>query len=209
MSDLHRDKTLALAGIFQSAALADQLAWRGECDTAALRASLDSILVLDTDESAGIFGPVEDLHLGLRTLEGIFTENSRSQRQGEMVRYALGLMHIERKLARDPDLQQKLRFRLETAAAQRLHYEDVTEAGMQSNLGQIYVDTIGTLGFRLQVKGEARHLKAEGMAGQIRASLLAGVRSAWLWHRLGGRRWHLLFTRSQIVGEIREIIRSH
>jgi high frequency lysogenization protein len=46
------------------------------------------------------------------------------------------------------------------------------------------------------------------MAERIRAILLAGARAAWLWRRLGGRRWHLIFTRSQILTEIREIAKT-
>ncbi len=208
MADLHREKTLALAGLFQAATLADQLATRGQCDQAALKATLDSILVMDTDTASQIYGPIENLHLGLRTLESTFVDNVRSQRQGEIVRYALALLHIERKLAGQPELLDKLRRRLDQVAIQRTHYEFITEPGMLANLGQAYVETVGTLSFRIQVKGEARHLKTEGMAEQIRAVLLAGVRAAWLWNRLGGRRWHLLFTRGQILTEIREIIKE-
>ena len=75
-------------------------------------------------------------------------------------------------------------------------------------LGSAYVDSLGQLRFRVQIRGDAKQLQAAGMAERIRAILLAGVRAAWLWRRLGGRRWHLIFTRGQILREIREIAKS-
>lgn len=211
VSDLYRAKTLALAGIFQAASLADSLAWRGHCDPVALEASLDSILVLDTDDPLEIFGrQARGLRVGLQALEQTFFQPLRNPhpRQAEITRYSLALMHIERKLAGSPVLLEQLRRRLEMAGEQRRHYENLRDPGMLRNLGGIYLDTLGTLKFRIQVKGSPKQLQMAGTPEQIRAVLLAGVRAAWLWHRLGGRRWHLVFTRSKVLGEIREIIKE-
>lgn len=211
MTDLHRAKTLALAGIFQSASLADSLAWRGHCDPVALEASLDSILVLDTDDPLAIFGSeARGLRVGLQAVEQTFFQPLRNPhpRQAEITRYALALIHLERKLARSPALIDTLRRRLEMAAEQRRHFDNLRDPGMLRNLGGIYVDTLGTLNFRIQVKGNQKQLQASGMPEQIRATLLAGIRAAWLWQRLGGRRWHLIFTRGRVLAEIREIIKE-
>lgn len=211
MTDLRRAKTLALAGIFQSASLADSLAWRGHCDPVALEASLNSILVLDTDDPVAVFGnDARNLRIGLGAVEQTFFQPLRHPhpRQPEIVRYALGLMYLERKLAGSPALLETLRRRLETSAVQRGHFPGLREPAMLRNLAGIYVDTLGTLKFRLNIKGDQRHLQASGMPEQIRAVLLAGVRAAWLWHRLGGRRWRLVFTRGQVLGEIRKIIKE-
>jgi high frequency lysogenization protein len=208
MADLLRDKTLALAAIFQSAALTDQLAWRGHADSLAMETLLKGVLVFESDSPAAIYGGAAGLQAGLRALELAFATYRQTPRQQEIVRYALGLTHLERQLAASSDKQTLLRRRLEQAAEQLKHFDGITNPAMIKNLGHIYVDTIGTLGFRIQVKGNAVQLQADGMAEQIRAALLAGVRAAWLWHRLGGRRWHLVFTRSQILREIREIIKE-
>ncbi|MFP5429841.1 MAG: high frequency lysogenization protein HflD [Gammaproteobacteria bacterium] len=209
MSDLHRDKTLALAALFQSATLADALAWRGHCDPVAMEASLQSILVMDTDEAGVIYGQnIRGLQSGLQSLEQTFLEPLRGghPRQADIVRYALGLMQVERQLAKSPELLSVLRKRLEQAADQRRHFDSLVAPAMINNLAGIYVDTAGQLRFRIQIRGDQKQLQTVGMAEQIRAVLLAGVRAAWLWHRLGGRRWHLMFTRGQILAEIRKII---
>jgi high frequency lysogenization protein len=209
MSDLHRDKTLALAALFQAATLADALAWRGHCDPVALEASLHSILVMDTDDAGVIYGSnIRGLQSGLQSLEQTFLEPHRGghPRQADIVRYALGIMQVERQLARSPELLATLRRRLEMAAEQQKHFESLTAPTMINNLGGIYVDTAGQLRFRIQIRGDQKQLQTAGMAEQVRAALLSGIRAAWLWHRLGGRRWHLMFTRGQILGEIRKII---
>ncbi|MGB4343547.1 MAG: high frequency lysogenization protein HflD [Moraxellaceae bacterium] len=209
MSNLNRNKTLALAALFQSATLADALAWRGHCDPVALDASLQSILVLDTDDVGVIYGQnIRGLQSGLQSLEQTFLEPLRGghPRQADIVRYVLGIMQVERQLAKSPELLGVLRRRLEMAAEQRKHFDSLSAPAMINNLGGIYVDTAGQLRFRIQVRGDQKQLQASGMAEQVRAVLLAGVRAAWLWHRLGGRRWHLMFTRGQILAEIRTII---
>ena len=53
--------------------------------------------------------------------------------------------------------------------------------------------------FRIQVAGDPDLLKRESVADTIRAELLAGVRFAWLWQQLGGRRWHLVLRRRQLL----------
>lgn len=206
-----RARTLALAGIFQASSLADTLAWRGHCDPVALEASLNSILALDTDDPATIFGAdTRHLRIGLTALEQTFYQPLRHPhpRQADIVRYAFGLMHLERKLAYAPDMGALLRQRMDMAAARRQHYVGVTDATLVRNLAGIYVDTLGTLSFRLNIKGDQRLLQGSTTPAQVRAVLLAGVRAAWLWHRLGGRRWHLVFSRARVLGEIRQIIRE-
>lgn len=204
-----RQKTLALAGIFQAASLADSLAWRGHCDPVALDASLGSVLVLDSDDPVAIFGDGgRHLRVGLGAVEQTFFQPLRHPhpRQGEIVRYALALMHLERKLARSPRLLSELRARLEGAVAQRAHFATPQEPLLVRKLAAAYVDTLGTLDFRIRIKGDKRHLAGGAVPERIRAVLLAGVRAAWLWHRLGGRRWQLVFTRGRVLGEIRAII---
>ena len=101
-----------------------------------------------------------------------------------------------------------LRQRLDSVQRQRALKPDMSQSELSALLGSAYVDSLGTLRFRVQIRGNAQQLQAPGMAERIRAVLLAGVRAAWLWHRLGGRRWHLVFTRGQILQEIRAIAKS-
>ena len=42
-------------------------------------------------------------------------------------------------------------------------------------------------------------LNQNEVADEIRSLLLGGIRFAWLWRQLGGRRWHLIMRRNPIL----------
>ena len=75
-------------------------------------------------------------------------------------------------------------------------------------LAELYTQTISTLTPRIMVNGEHGHLSNPAIAAKVRAALFAGIRSAFLWHQLGGSRWQLLFSRKKIAGEAATILES-
>jgi high frequency lysogenization protein len=75
-------------------------------------------------------------------------------------------------------------------------------------LAELYTQTISTLTPRIMVNGEHGHLSNPSIAAKVRAALFAGIRSAFLWHQLGGNRWQLLFSRKKISGEAAGILES-
>lgn len=211
MSNIHRQKVLALAAVFQAAALADNLARRGTADAHAMKTLLDSIIVFDTDNPEAIYGTPQQLLVGLKSLEGCLSVNSLDDNNhyANQLQYALGMIQLENQLSKSDKLLDTLRQRLEQVQKQLVVFDnDVTAQAVINNFAGIYVDTIGTLKFRLQIKGKEQKLQTVGVPEQIRAVLLAGIRAAWLWKRLGGRRWHLLLTRSSIMEELRVLIKE-
>lgn len=204
-----RDKTLALAALLQSAGLAFDLARQGRCDENAERVLLNSALVMDTDDPDRIYGGEAALRPGLTWLEGCLQDIGQGMNHAaEQIRLALAMVQVEGHLRGQAGVQQKLRQRLQSLQRQRDLNPELSTRDLSAQLGAAYLDTLGTLDFRVQIRGNADQLKAPGMAERIRAVLLAGVRAAWLWQRLGGRRWHLIFTRGQILREIRELAKS-
>jgi high frequency lysogenization protein len=209
MSQLNRDKTLALAAIFQAAGLANELARKGSTDSSVETFLTQTVLVMDTDNVSEIYPSIDGLKPGLRWLEGCLLEQGRGlQNAGEIIRIALGVIQVEGQFNEHEGVQNTLRTRLENINRQRVMNPDMSSTELNNLLGSAYVDSLGQLRFRVQIRGDAKQLQAPGMAERIRAILLAGVRAAWLWRRLGGRRWHLIFTRGQILREIREIAKS-
>ena len=209
MSQLNRDKTLALAAIFQAAGLANELARKGSTDSSVEAFLTQTVLVMDTDNISEIYPSIDGLKPGLRWLEGCLLEQGRGlQNAGEIIRIALGVIQVEGQFNEHEGVQNTLRTRLENINRQRVMNPDMSSTELNNLLGSAYVDSLGQLRFRVQIRGDAKQLQAPGMAERIRAILLAGVRAAWLWRRLGGRRWHLILTRGQILREIREIAKS-
>jgi high frequency lysogenization protein len=204
MSSIHHDKTLALAAIFQAAGLVHALAKTGRCDENAEQAFIKTSLVLDTDDSTAIYGSPAALNNGLRWLKSCLTDGSGLEDSSSIVRLTLSILQAEKHFRQHPEAQHLLRKHLVNLNANPIEdHRQLTEA-----LAKAYVDGLSILRFRIQIHGDSRHLQSYGMAERIRAILLAGIRGAWLWQRLGGRRWHLLITRGQILQEIRDITKS-
>ncbi len=66
-------------------------------------------------------------------------------------------------------------------------------------LGSLYADTISHLKPRVMVQGNPHYLGQAGVVAEIRALLLAAVRSAVLWRQLGGSYWDFLFGRKAMI----------
>ncbi|CBL47026.1 Protein of unknown function (DUF489) [gamma proteobacterium HdN1] len=199
-----RHKAMALAGIFQATALVQQLARTGELSRTDLDCLMGSIFVMDPQDVSEVYGGVKPLSHGIDILLEILDKN-QTQRYGESIRYAVGLLNIERQLRRKSDLLALLRSRLEQLDQQRVHFDSISHSSVIARLAQLYVDTMGTLRFRIQVKGDPRHLTQEETANKVRAVFLAGVRSAILWRQLGGSRTDFFLRKRALVVSLREL----
>lgn len=205
MSNRWHDRAIALAGIFQAAGLVDQIAKTGYLAMDNYRCSIESLFVFDPPNTRAVFGSDEDLrHLepGLRTLRDVLQQGNRLH--GETLRYALGILHLQKKLAKRKDMLGVLGSRLQQAARQAEHF-GTTHENVVGNLGDLYSETLSTFRFRIQVSGDAGYLRQARIANQVRALLLAGIRSAMLWHQVGGNRWQLLVSRKKLLAAADEL----
>lgn len=211
MASTFHDQVLALAGIFQSACLVQQLARQGNTDNAALRSSIESTLALDAPDVVSIYGGTNGLRLGLGLLKSKLTGKTQAT-DIEMARYVIAMVQLEGNLRRHPKLLDDIRQGIDTAREQMKFFgNDLPADGVHplliEKLAQVYSQTISTLTPRIMVSGEHGHLANPAIAAKVRAALLAGIRSAVLWRQLGGRRWQLLFSRGKIAraaGELQD-----
>ena len=77
---------------------------------------------------------------------------------------------------------------------------------MLANLGGLYADTISHLKPRVMVQGNPHYLGQAGVVAEIRALLLAAVRSAVLWRQLGGSYWDFLFSRRAMIEAVDRLL---
>lgn len=221
MSRVHDEQTIALAGLFQAAALVEQIATRGMVAQNSLETSIYSIMQLKPLSTEAIYGRPEDLafnlHLGLQNLKDMVDKPSSAHNK-DVTRYALSMMHLEAKLSKNPDMMQTLGQRLGQVSEQARYFNpDDAEAlsnpstfchpNVIANIASLYQDTISTFSFRIQVTGDPRHLQNSENAAKIRALLLAGIRSSMLWRQKGGKRWHLLFFKSRLRPSLKHLMR--
>lgn len=194
MNDFDR-QTLALAGVFQAAELAKSVANRGMVDSDPMQATINSVYAIDADSVVDVFGGLQGLQLGLRSM----TQNlDSSSVDTELLRYAFALVALAGKFAQRKDLQIAVREGID-ATTMQVHHLGNTHDNVLARLGEIYLHTISTLRPRVLVNGKPLYLQQERLVSWIRAILLAGVRSALLWGQVGGGRFKLLFARKRFA----------
>jgi high frequency lysogenization protein len=200
------DRCIALAGLFQSVRLV-QLTARGERrDTAATAACLGSIFNTDPETTLGVYGDVAALRSGLETLLGQLGSDS-GQRDMELTGYAITLLHLERKLNRQPEILRALGEGIGKITAQT-EFFDQSHPTVTAALAELYSNTISTLRPRIMVKGEQSILTGTDSRNMIRALLLGGMRAAVLWRQCGGNRVQLLFRRKALLRDCRELLEA-
>jgi len=204
------DLVLALAGLFQSAKLVQQLAREGRTDNDAFRTSIESILRIDAPDVAGVYGGHAGLRIGLDLLRTRLSGSS-SPADVEMARYVVALMQLEGMLRHRPALLEAVRQGIDTAQEQMKFFESSAPVEgphpkLVEKLAELYTQTLSTLTPRIMVSGEHGHLNNPVIAAKVRAALLAGIRSAVLWRQIGGRRWQLLFSRGKIARTAAELL---
>ena len=133
--------------------------------------------------------------------------NHRAPKNADILRYVLGVMHLQRRLSRRSEMLYIIGNRLESANKQVEHF-GVSHDNVIANLAEIYTDTISKLPYRIQVTGEFEYLQQARVANQVRVLLLAAIRATTLWRQNGGSRWQLIFNRSKLANEASEFIRE-
>ncbi len=193
MNERLRDRTLALAGVFQACALVRQIAHEGRAEAEPFAASIHSVLVTDAPDTPSVYGGIQGVRLGLEVLAHLF-QPPHQARDTEIAKYALAIFHLERKLAKREDLLRAIAQGIERAKQQAELFEE-THENVIASLAHLYQETISTIPPKIIVSGEGGHLMASGNPERVRALLMAAMRSAVLWRQKGGRRWQILFQR--------------
>ena len=191
------ERVIALAGVFQAAALAQRVAREGNAPVGPYTTSMRSLFQIDAPNAEAVFGHREELALGIEVLCRQLGK-SPAQHDLELTRYVVSLLLLERKASKRPDLLDKIRTGIETASNQA-DYFSCTHENVIAALAEVYRNTISTLSPRIMVNGDSRYLDSPTNASRIRALLLAGIRAAVLWRQLGGNRWRVLLSRRRIV----------
>jgi high frequency lysogenization protein len=195
MQDIE-SQTLALAGTIQAAALVEQLAKQGNAPSKAIQPMLSSIFITNPKSAVEIYDNVNNLEMGLGILKEIL-HRYNSTKNPDCIRYTLSLLHLQKKLSKNSAMLNVLSDRI-SRCEQQLNHFDVLHENIVANLADIYADTLSTFAFRIQVRGSFDYLQQPRIANQIRALLLAGVRSVTLWRQVGGNRIQLMINRNKL-----------
>lgn len=195
---------IALAGLIQASEQVEQLAKSGYLQTATFETALRSLLAQTPESVESVYGGIDKIRQGAGTLAELLA-NHRDPKHADILRYTLGIIHLQKKLAARSEVLYVVGTRLEKVQHQVNHF-GYSHDNVVANIADLYTDTISKFQYRIQVTGEYSYLQQQRIANQIRALLLSGIRSATLWRQLGGTRWHLLFYRKQMNSAATQLV---
>jgi high frequency lysogenization protein len=197
-----KDRVLALAGLLQSIRLVQQMANNGEAETRPLAACIDSLFRFDAESTEAVFGGARELEPGLRR---VIAQLDGSDRDTAQTRIAMNVLHLERRFIASEATVESVRGSLEEIERQREHWGP-THPTVLARLGELYAERISPLGPRVLVQGNPVYLSQSGVVAEVRATLLAALRSAVLWRQLGGSYWDLLLSRRAMVETAKSLL---
>lgn len=195
-----RPRVLALAGMVQSLKLVRQIAETGHADTGSQRIVLDSVFRIDADSVDTVYGGRGQLRHGLLTMRDHLVDRSGDEM---LPKLGMSILQLERRFIGDDGMTEQVidGIRAIDAAAQRqgsIHPEVI------GRLGQLYADTISHLRPKVIVQGNPHYLQQPQVVAEIRALLLAAIRSAVLWRQVGGSYWDFVFRRRAMMQVVEE-----
>lgn len=197
MAKVTYQQTLALAGVCQACYMVQTIARRGSLNQSELEVMLESVLNINPDDTASVYGGEQNLSAGLKIIREQLGNNSHVK-DAELTRYVLSALTLERRLTKRQANLQKLSKQIGLIEQKRAHFE-LTHDLVLEGFAQTYKAVISPLGSPIKVLGNPDLLKQNSVQNKVRALLLAAVRSAVLWRQLGGQRRNIVLRRQHWV----------
>lgn len=203
MSKDMSDRVLALAGVVQALAQVRRIADTGAADARALDVAMDSVFRLDAPDAAAVYGGADGVRPGLMILRDYFAGTTRDE---QLPRLALAVLRLERVFSADSAMSERVRRGIQLHATQP-EGTAASDPNIVAALGALYADTLSHLRPRVLVQGNPHYLGQANVVAEVRAVLLAAIRSAVLWRQLGGSLWDFLLKRREMVAAIQARLR--
>ena len=199
-----KDRTMALAGIFQATELVRQAANHGTWSGYAADTCLDSLLAIEADTTDEIYGGPDRLRLGVETLVSILQGDRRYM---ESLGYAVSIMQLETNFRKKTKMQARIGLELQSISIldEGLELHEIKDLQAQKIAG-LYTRTISTISPRIVINGRPQHLQIDRTVNWIRTLLFAALRSAVLWRQLGGGRFSLMFGRKKMLEQAQTLL---
>ncbi len=201
MGNTDQAQVLALAALYQALDQVRLVATEGRSETPALETCLRGLLLEYDGSITELYGGQGALEAGLRRLQSQLA----NPQDMELTRYAVVILHLERKLAKHPHMLDDLGRGL-AQARQQAEFFSPTHENVIGRLADLYTDTISHLKPRVMVQGKREWLDDPARATLVRALLLSAVRAASFWRQAGGGRLRLIFGRARLQQAIRQLL---
>ncbi len=197
------ERVLALAGLAQSLQQVRRIADTGQSEAAVVQTAIESLFRIEATNTADVYGSVAGVSSGLRLVRGYLGEGNKDE---ALARLGLSVLQLERRFIRDGSTASAVHSGIVDISAQARTLGS-THPDVLTALGTLYADTISHLRPRVMVQGNPHYLAQPAVVAEIRAILLAAVRSAVLWRQLGGNYWDFLFSRRAMLDAANDLLR--
>jgi len=198
-------RATALAAMTQAIYLVNGIARKGAADTEDCRVMMESIFSDASDRPnhtvLDMYGGVQHLDTGIRICMKLL-QGEKLPEAKDLMLYSAGLTALERRLAKDTDMCQKLADGMQRIGNQRQYFGDAMHNNVIAAIADLYGSTISTMKPRIIVRGKPEFLSQTNHTQRVRALLMSGLRAAHLWHQYGGGHLSLLLRRKALLREL-------
>lgn len=192
------DRVVALAGMLQALAQVRRVADTGEANEQVLATCIESLFRFDAPTTAAVYGGLEGVRPGLLLLRDYLG----GKLGDEMVpKLGMSVLQLERRFVRDDEMVARVRRGLE-ASRTDAERDGATHPEVLLALGNLYAQTLSLVRPRVMVQGNPHYLGQPGVVAEVRALLLASVRSAVLWRQRGGTLWDFALQRRAMTAAV-------
>ncbi len=197
------ERVLALAGLAQSLQQVRRIADTGQSEAAVVQTAIESLFQVDATSTADVYGGIAGLSSGLRLVRGYLGDGNKDE---ALARLGLSVLQLERRFVREADTASAVHNGI-VEISEQARVSGSTHPEVLTALGTLYAETISHLRPRVMVQGNPHYLAQPAVVAEIRAILLAAVRSAVLWRQLGGNYWDFLFSRRAMLDAANDLLR--
>ncbi|WP_053981226.1 high frequency lysogenization protein HflD [Marinagarivorans algicola] len=199
-----QNQAIALAGTLQAVDLVKELATTGYLNSHDFEACINSLFVTNPTNTLEVYGSLGHIERGLTRLDSLLSSKINSQHKS-IIPYAVGVNNLAAQLNKNGAMLNTIAKKLEACQHQIGHF-GLSHDNVIASIAECYTQTISTLSYRIQVKGEYTYLQQKRVANQIRSLLLSGIRASILWRQNGGGVFKLLFSRTKLHSETHKLL---
>jgi len=205
------DQAIALAGIAQSIRVVQNIAWKGQTNETDFKSVLSSIVTIDADSAAAVYGGSFEVSTGLRIIKQQLDISSQ-KKDPEFINLAINVLTLQKQVTANVPTMNRLMHGIEKISCSyndgEIYQDEDLYTAFVNDCSALYSHSISKLPNRIQVKGEPKFLDKERNQRMVRAALLCAIRSAFLWRQSGGSRWHFLFKKKTILSSVNYLINN-
>jgi len=198
-------RILPLAALLQGLRQIRRIAETGQAEASVLNAMLNSIFEFEATSVVAVYGGLPALRPGLLLLRDYLTSQGQDP---QLPKLALSVLQIERRYSADQAMDEKVHQGIENAKRLAERHASATHPEVLTALGGLYAQTISHLRPKVMVQGNPHYLGQAPLVAEIRAILLASLRSAVLWRQLGGSYWDFAFRRRAMQEAVQAQLRA-